>query len=270
MALFFLTYELRDERNYQKLYKELDKYQAVRILESTWCFKKSNTTTKTFATTSRTISIKTMALSSPRLMGGLHQEPMALRKTCKSELGDKIRGTAYLIRPPNSCPPKNSGACSAEIRAFQQNDPCKMKDMNLADTTLDSRHAWRPTKTRAPGGGALVKGRGRKPPRRTWGWGEAAPGRRGERFRRDPQCSSSRDSASTLPRNPCYFTGSMRVKRRVMVGLAIGVWISPKRNPDLKSPDRKIFGRTQAGARRTRAPTETSLCSRFSYPRSRW
>lgn len=43
MALFFLTYDLRGSRNYQTLYDELEKFNAVRILESTWCFNRTNT-----------------------------------------------------------------------------------------------------------------------------------------------------------------------------------------------------------------------------------
>lgn len=46
MALYFITYDLRANSNYQKLYDELNKYDAVRILESTWCFKRFNTTAK--------------------------------------------------------------------------------------------------------------------------------------------------------------------------------------------------------------------------------
>ena len=42
--LFFLTYDLRAERDYQTLYDELDRLNAVRVLESTWCFKRVNTT----------------------------------------------------------------------------------------------------------------------------------------------------------------------------------------------------------------------------------
>jgi hypothetical protein len=42
MALYFLTYDLRKSRNYQPLYDELDNFNAVRILESTWCFKRVN------------------------------------------------------------------------------------------------------------------------------------------------------------------------------------------------------------------------------------
>lgn len=43
MALFFLNYDLRKQRNYQPLYDELAKYNAVRILESMWCFNRFNT-----------------------------------------------------------------------------------------------------------------------------------------------------------------------------------------------------------------------------------
>lgn len=46
MALYFLTYDLRKSRDYQSLYDELENFGAVRILESTWCFKKKNTSTK--------------------------------------------------------------------------------------------------------------------------------------------------------------------------------------------------------------------------------
>ena len=43
MALFFLEYDLRKQRDYQKLYDELAKFDAVRILESLWCFNRVNT-----------------------------------------------------------------------------------------------------------------------------------------------------------------------------------------------------------------------------------
>ena len=43
MALYFLEYDLRNERDYQKLYDELKKFKAVRILESLWCYKRLNT-----------------------------------------------------------------------------------------------------------------------------------------------------------------------------------------------------------------------------------
>lgn len=43
MALYFLTYDLRNSRNYQTLYDELANFNAVCILESTWCFHRINT-----------------------------------------------------------------------------------------------------------------------------------------------------------------------------------------------------------------------------------
>ena len=43
MALYFLSYDLRKKRDYQKLYDELNNFKALRILESLWCFKKINT-----------------------------------------------------------------------------------------------------------------------------------------------------------------------------------------------------------------------------------
>lgn len=44
MALYLLSYDLRKEgRDYQKLYDELKSFNAVRILESVWCFKRNYT-----------------------------------------------------------------------------------------------------------------------------------------------------------------------------------------------------------------------------------
>lgn len=43
MALYFLTYDLRNKRDYQKLYDELESFKAVRVLESTWCFNRYDT-----------------------------------------------------------------------------------------------------------------------------------------------------------------------------------------------------------------------------------
>ena len=43
MALFFLTYDLKRQQDYQNLYEELEKFKAVRILESTWCLERINT-----------------------------------------------------------------------------------------------------------------------------------------------------------------------------------------------------------------------------------
>ena len=46
MALYFITYDLRGERDYQKLYDELARFNAVQVLESTWCFNRFNTNAK--------------------------------------------------------------------------------------------------------------------------------------------------------------------------------------------------------------------------------
>jgi len=43
MALYFLDYDLRKQRNYQPLYDELKKFEAVKILESSWSFNRFNT-----------------------------------------------------------------------------------------------------------------------------------------------------------------------------------------------------------------------------------
>lgn len=43
MALFTLTYDLRKQRNYDELYEELKNFKSIRILESTWCFNRFNT-----------------------------------------------------------------------------------------------------------------------------------------------------------------------------------------------------------------------------------
>lgn len=45
MAVYFITYDLRKKRDYKKLYDELENFEAVRVLESIWCFKRINTTT---------------------------------------------------------------------------------------------------------------------------------------------------------------------------------------------------------------------------------
>lgn len=44
MALYFLEYDLRKQRDYKKLYDELAKFGAVRILKSLWCFNREQTT----------------------------------------------------------------------------------------------------------------------------------------------------------------------------------------------------------------------------------
>lgn len=43
MALYCLTYDLRINRNYLLLYAELEKFQAVRVLESVWFFHRLGT-----------------------------------------------------------------------------------------------------------------------------------------------------------------------------------------------------------------------------------
>lgn len=44
MALYFLSYDLRKGKDYQKMYDELANFKAVRVLESLWCFNRINTT----------------------------------------------------------------------------------------------------------------------------------------------------------------------------------------------------------------------------------
>lgn len=46
MALYFLSYDLRKKRDYQKLYDELNRFKAVKILESLYCFNRYNTNAK--------------------------------------------------------------------------------------------------------------------------------------------------------------------------------------------------------------------------------
>jgi hypothetical protein len=46
MALYFFTYDLRKKRDYETLYNELEKFNAVRILESTWCFRRKDMSSK--------------------------------------------------------------------------------------------------------------------------------------------------------------------------------------------------------------------------------
>lgn len=43
MNLYTLNYDLRKQRNYQPLYDELAKFNAVRVLESCWCFRRTGT-----------------------------------------------------------------------------------------------------------------------------------------------------------------------------------------------------------------------------------
>lgn len=43
MALYFVDYDLRKQRDYQKLYDALKALNAVRVLESLWAFKHEST-----------------------------------------------------------------------------------------------------------------------------------------------------------------------------------------------------------------------------------
>jgi hypothetical protein len=43
MSLFFLICDLRSRRKYNSLYNELNDFGATRILETTWCFNRSDT-----------------------------------------------------------------------------------------------------------------------------------------------------------------------------------------------------------------------------------
>jgi len=43
MALYFLEYDLRKQRDYQKLLDELSRFNGIRILKSLWCFNRANT-----------------------------------------------------------------------------------------------------------------------------------------------------------------------------------------------------------------------------------
>ncbi|MFY9074326.1 hypothetical protein OZZ08_05115 [Malaciobacter mytili] len=45
MATYFISYDLRNRRDYKTLQEELDTFGAVMILESLYCFKRNNTTT---------------------------------------------------------------------------------------------------------------------------------------------------------------------------------------------------------------------------------
>ena len=50
MAQFFLSYDLRESRDYQPLHAELKKFGAVRILESIWSFNCLNASAETLLT----------------------------------------------------------------------------------------------------------------------------------------------------------------------------------------------------------------------------
>ncbi len=44
MALYFVSYDLRKQRDYQKLFDALQSLNAKRFLESDWCLLHGNTT----------------------------------------------------------------------------------------------------------------------------------------------------------------------------------------------------------------------------------
>lgn len=46
MAMYYLAYDLRKEKDYKTLTDELEKFNAKRVLESTWRFEKVNTTSE--------------------------------------------------------------------------------------------------------------------------------------------------------------------------------------------------------------------------------
>ena len=44
MALYFVNYDLRGQRDYPGLYEALQSLSAVKVLESVYCFRHNNTT----------------------------------------------------------------------------------------------------------------------------------------------------------------------------------------------------------------------------------
>jgi len=46
MSLYFVTYELRKDRDYDEIIDELEKFNATRVLNSHWCLKKENTSSQ--------------------------------------------------------------------------------------------------------------------------------------------------------------------------------------------------------------------------------
>lgn len=43
MALYFVDYDLRKQRDYQTLYEALNQLGGVRVLKSLWCFQHADT-----------------------------------------------------------------------------------------------------------------------------------------------------------------------------------------------------------------------------------
>lgn len=46
MATYFIDYDLRKERDYQKLYDEFARFGAVRVLKSQWALRRADTSAK--------------------------------------------------------------------------------------------------------------------------------------------------------------------------------------------------------------------------------
>ncbi|EHK6028312.1 TPA: hypothetical protein ACVU43_004582 [Vibrio parahaemolyticus] len=45
MSKYFISYDLIKDKDYERLYRELNRYGAIRVLESVWCLKHSSTST---------------------------------------------------------------------------------------------------------------------------------------------------------------------------------------------------------------------------------
>ena len=45
MKLFIISYDLRNQRDYQKLHDELNRFKAKPVLESTWCLNLADSNT---------------------------------------------------------------------------------------------------------------------------------------------------------------------------------------------------------------------------------
>ncbi|HII4313820.1 hypothetical protein QYZ44_17090 [Vibrio parahaemolyticus] len=43
MAQYFLSYDLVDNRDYSRINKALESFNAIRVLESVWCFNRFDT-----------------------------------------------------------------------------------------------------------------------------------------------------------------------------------------------------------------------------------
>jgi CRISPR/Cas system-associated endoribonuclease Cas2 len=46
MIEYFISYDLRDSQDYQKLYDELKRFKAIQVLESLYCLKYQNDKTE--------------------------------------------------------------------------------------------------------------------------------------------------------------------------------------------------------------------------------